>query len=256
MDTVESRPRAPPSNPTRLIVLAPASLANLHGAHQVRREAFAAVHGTRQNDVAGLQQAAHQVDEHVGAIGVVGPGRIEADVVSETARIKRPLAGGNDELGEIAGKVLGGGGRTSVAQREHASAAAVAVQQQVTGAGNGLLIQLSQQTAGLFKEITDGITGNIHSRFAFPAASARIMAARRPSPSPVSFNPPGPTWLPGKAGHCVTHWGKEGNPASARRPLGVRSGRNRALTNSQWGLRCALWGVEFHRAVGQLPGRD
>jgi hypothetical protein len=40
---------------------------------------------------------------------IIGPSRVKGDVVSQAAYIKRPTAFRNDILGQVAGKVLGGG---------------------------------------------------------------------------------------------------------------------------------------------------
>jgi hypothetical protein len=66
------------------------------------------------------------------------------------------------ELGEIAGKVLGRGGRTTVAGREHAAAPPMAIQQQVLRARDGRPVQSPQQLAGLIEKIGAASVGLSH----------------------------------------------------------------------------------------------
>ena len=122
--------------------------ANLFGVadafDQIGRETGPAVHGDGQDRIVLRQQSLHQVDEHLFALGVIGPSRVKRDVIGETTDIERSLAGGNDVFGEVTGEMLGSGGGPAISHQVNPPLAVVAVYQNLLCFDNGGRIQLFQ----------------------------------------------------------------------------------------------------------------
>src|ERR1700722_16141133 len=85
------------------------------GLHEIGGKTFAAVDGNGEHDILIREQAAHLVDEHFGAIRVVGPRSVERDIIGEAAGVERALAVRDDVFGKVTGKMLRGGSGAAVA---------------------------------------------------------------------------------------------------------------------------------------------